>query len=144
MLRGGLWAAVTQKIGQASGGTGKSDLAATLHLEHPTRGPLVPQISENSTEYGVRCARSGRRRRTAATVRAMAMVIGVCVASVASAAITGGGDTFVGAFTYVGSSGTGTLTIDAGSGHATDRSYLGYSSVSTGTATVSGAGSSWT
>jgi len=49
---------------------------------------------------------------------------------------------------YVGQSGEGTLTIEAGGKLVSNGinlySYLGFSTVSTGTATVSGAGSSWT
>ncbi|MGX5799737.1 autotransporter domain-containing protein [Bradyrhizobium sp. Arg314] len=45
---------------------------------------------------------------------------------------------------YVGNSGTGELTIQSGGTVSNTIGYLGYNAASTGTATVDGAGSSWT
>ncbi|MCC6125757.1 MAG: PEP-CTERM sorting domain-containing protein [Pirellulales bacterium] len=45
---------------------------------------------------------------------------------------------------YIGVSSPGMVSVDGGSSLASSRGYLGYNSSSTGTATVTGAGSKWT
>jgi T5SS/PEP-CTERM-associated repeat protein len=72
----------------------------------------------------------------------------LCGAAVAPAAITPGGDTIVGTLnssTYVGYGASGTLTLNGGSQlDSYEYGYIGYSAGATGTATVTGLGSSWT
>ena len=65
--------------------------------------------------------------------------------SAAWAGITTTGDIYDdGTWYYVAKTADGTLTIDAGSSLSRLRSTIGYSGGVTGTATVTGAGSSWT
>ena len=105
------------------------------------------EINGKPIERGVKCAR-GRRRVSAAMVHAGAVAITWCSVSTAPAAITPGGDTIVGTLnssTYVGYGASGTLTLNAASQlDSYETGYIGYSAGVTGTATITGPGSSWT
>ena len=96
-----------------------------------------------------RSANSERSRRFSVAFWMLPFALGSI--SPADAAITATGDVSPGNLAtwndivtgYVGYTGAGTLAVNSGSTLTSDACFLGYNSGSTGTVTVSGAGSAW-